>query len=256
MANEKSETDGGLGPFQLGRRCEEVEPNLGRLYESRDTSTGQPTLTLMPGEHVEWQPSGLWEVRLLCRPTPPSVTIRPERAPAGVPLTELADILALTSASVQAVEDSPQVQSHLSAPPVHPPHTSPSPSRGMLAAAGLALLALGLGAGLFLGSTPGHLMPPIPAGVSDIRSEVDAPLLTGAAPPAPTSLAYPLPKKPFRNQAITPCKPELWEEEINKGCWMALDRRPPCLDVQAEYQGKCYLPVAKDRGRPPQSARP
>ncbi|WP_211241477.1 hypothetical protein [Cystobacter fuscus] len=129
-------------------------------------------------------------------------------------------------------------------------------SKALLAAAGLALLALGLGAGLLLAGKPGHPPSPAPVELSDIRSEVDAPIVTGSAPPAPTSLAYPLPKKPFRNQAITPCKPELWEEEINKGCWMALDQRPPCLDVQAEYQGTCYLPVAKDRGRPPQSARP
>jgi hypothetical protein len=252
MANEKSEKDGGLGPFQLGRRCEEVEPNLGRLYESRDTGTGQPALTLMPGEHVEWQPSGPWEVRLLCQPTPPSVTLRAEQAPEGVPLTELADILALTSASVQAVEDNPQVQSHLSSRPSLPPRRS----KALLAAAGLALLLLGLGAGLFLAGGPGHPPSPSPVELSDIRSQVDAPLLTGSAPSAPTSLAYPLPKKPFRNQAITPCKPELWEEEINKGCWIALKQEPPCLDDQAEYKGTCYLPVAKDRGRPPQSARP
>ncbi|EPX63376.1 hypothetical protein D187_005782 [Cystobacter fuscus DSM 2262] len=256
MANEKSEKDGGLGPFQLGRRCEEVEANLGRLYESRDTGTGQPALTLMPGEHVEWQPSGPWEVRILCQPTPPSVTIRPEQAPTGVPLTELADILALASASVQAVEDSPQVQSHLSAPPEHPAPLPPSPSRGMLAAAGLALLALGLGTGLFLARTHEHPPSPSPVELSDIRSEVKAPLLSDTAPPAPATLAYPLPKKPFKDQAIAPCKPELWEEEINKGCWIQLGRRPPCLDVHAEYQGKCYLPVSKDRGRPPQSARP
>jgi hypothetical protein len=35
-----------------------------------------------------------------------------------------------------------------------------------------------------------------------------------------------------------------------------LKRSPPCLDVQAEYQGTCYLPVAKHRGRPPQAAEP
>jgi hypothetical protein len=252
VANEKSEKDGGLGPFQLGRRCEEVEPNLGRLYESRHTGTGQPTLTLMPGEHVEWQPSGPWEVRLFCQPTPPSITLRPEQAPAGVPFTELADILALASASVQAVEESLQVQSHLSSRPSLPPRHP----RVLLAAAGLALLALGLGAGLLLAGEPPPASSPALVEGSDIRSEVKAPLLSEAISLPPATFAYPLPKKPFLDQAIAPCKPERGEEEINKGCWIALKQEPPCLKDHAEYKGTCYLPIAKDRGRPPQSARP
>jgi hypothetical protein len=35
---------------------------------------------------------------------------------------------------------------------------------------------------------------------------------------------------------------------------VTLDKRPPCYEVQAEYQGKCYLPVsARFRRREPQS---
>jgi hypothetical protein len=46
--------------------------------------------------------------------------------------------------------------------------------------------------------------------------------------------------------------------EINGGCWMELAQKPPCADVVAEYQGKCFVPVSKDRsgGRLPQSSKP
>jgi hypothetical protein len=230
-----------------------VEPNQGRLYESWHTGTGQSALTLMPGDHVEWQPEGTWEIRLSCRPTPPSVSLRVDQAPKSGSMKELANILVLMSSAVEHVEDNPQVKTHLSARPGRPSWRS----QGLLAAATFAVLALlGLGTGLFLAGEPGLLMPPAPGEVSGIRSEVQAPLLTDSAPRAPMTLAYPMPKKPFQDQAITPCKPELWEEEINKGCWLELGRRPPCLDVHAEYRGKCYLPVSKDRGRPPQSALP
>lgn len=42
---------------------------------------------------------------------------------------------------------------------------------------------------------------------------------------------------------------------INGGCWGTLERRPPCHEEQAEYQGKCYLPVAA-KSRVPQSVKP
>ncbi|ATB38915.1 hypothetical protein CYFUS_004352 [Cystobacter fuscus] len=71
-------------------------------------------------------------------------------------------------------------------------------------------------------------------------------------------IAYPLPKKPLPNQSTVPCNSKLAELEINGGCWMELARRPPCIEEnQAEYQGKCYYPVAKkEEARPPQSVNP
>jgi hypothetical protein len=68
--------------------------------------------------------------------------------------------------------------------------------------------------------------------------------------------SYPLPSQPFRNQAKAPCKTQVGEVEINGGCWVALEQRPPCYENRAEYQGKCYLPVSKDRGGLPQSVEP
>jgi hypothetical protein len=68
-----------------------------------------------------------------------------------------------------------------------------------------------------------------------------------------SGITYPLPAKPFGNQAKAPCKPRKGEVEINGGCWVELAKRPPCYDDQAEYQGKCYLPVA-ERPKPEPSA--
>ena len=45
------------------------------------------------------------------------------------------------------------------------------------------------------------------------------------------------------------------EVEINKGCWVALEKKPPCYSNQAEYQGKCYMPVRK-QDPVPQSVEP
>ncbi|MET0400754.1 MAG: hypothetical protein ABW123_00060, partial [Cystobacter sp.] len=90
----------------------------------------------------------------------------------------------------------------------------------------------------------------------DVSTEEEAQILTDSWPPAPKGFAYPLPSKPFSNQAAAPCYPEVDEVEINGGCWVALDRRPPCRELQAEYKDKCYLPVTKSRTRPAQSVQP
>jgi hypothetical protein len=81
-----------------------------------------------------------------------------------------------------------------------------------------------------------------------------APALINKAAVGQAPIAYPLPKAPFVDQAKTPCKPNEGEVEINGGCWVALKKRPPCYESQAEYKGECYLPVsASSRKREPQS---
>jgi hypothetical protein len=88
----------------------------------------------------------------------------------------------------------------------------------------------------------------------EITDSLDAPaVLVQTAKPTSSAITYPLPKKPFRNQAKTPCMPRKGEVEINGGCWIALEKRPPCYEDQAEHQGKCYMPVA-ERPKPEPSA--
>ncbi len=252
MAHEKTGKDAGTGPFQLGRSYEEVGPDLGRLHEARHVGTGRAALTLLPGERAEWRPEGPWRVRLSCEPQVPSVTLEVEQAPASAQVTELADILVLMTAAIQRVEDNAHVQAHLARGRVSP-WTRWVPR----AAAGLAVLALGLG--LWLHGSSGSEQPAQTVPGADARrpSRTDAPDLINTTDDSQTEpITYPLPWEPFRNQAKAPCRIKTGEVEINGGCWVELARRPPCTETQAEHQGKCYMPVSKDRGRPPQSAQP
>ncbi|QRK08812.1 hypothetical protein JQX13_01105 [Archangium violaceum] len=84
-----------------------------------------------------------------------------------------------------------------------------------------------------------------------------APVLINKAAVGQRPIAYPLPQKPFTDQAKAPCIPNEGEVEINGGCRVALEKRPPCYDKQAEYRGKCYLPAsASSRNtREPRSLR-
>ncbi|HYO57916.1 hypothetical protein [Archangium sp.] len=84
----------------------------------------------------------------------------------------------------------------------------------------------------------------------------DAPALVQTARPNPSAITYPLPAKPFRNQAKAPCLPRKGEVEINGGCWVELAKRPPCYDDQAEHQGKCYMPVAERPKPEPNAVQP
>jgi hypothetical protein len=246
VANEKSGEDRKLGPFRLGRRYDEVGPDLGRLYEARHAATGRPALTLLPGERVEWTPEGDWAVSLFYERDSASVSLRVDEAPASARASELADLLVLTDAAVRRVEDNPRLSEHLA--------SGPRPWRTRLVP---VLAGVSLALGVWLHATSDSRRQPLaaPVMVSETPSEGKAPLLSDSEPPVPQTLAYPLPSKPFRDQAAAPCKPQVDEVEINGGCWLAVKRNPPCLDVQAEYQGTCYLPVSKHRGRPPQSAQ-
>ncbi|QRN97081.1 hypothetical protein JRI60_50395 [Archangium violaceum] len=251
MANEKTDKDGGAGPFQLGRSYDEVGPDLGSLHEARHEGTGRAALTLLPGERVDWQPEGPWRVRLSCEPEQPSVTLEVEQAPASAQVTELANILVLMSAAVERVEGNPQVRAHLAQRRV-----SPRKRWGPRTVVALAVLALGLGVWSHLASNPERLESSS-SGMGVRRpSQADAPGLIDTDDSEAAPITYPLPWEPFRNQAKAPCRTRSGEVEINGGCWVELARRPPCTDIQAEYQGKCYMPVSKDRGRPPQSVDP
>jgi hypothetical protein len=98
-----------------------------------------------------------------------------------------------------------------------------------------------------------HEEPHGPRVAVEASALADAPALVQTAGPSPSAITYPLPAKPFRNQAKTPCLPRKGEVEINGGCWVELAKRPPCHEDQAEHQGKCYMPVA-ERPKPEPSA--
>ncbi|EPX56079.1 hypothetical protein D187_007421 [Cystobacter fuscus DSM 2262] len=247
MANDKSGKRSGWGPFERGAAYEEVGPGLGRLHDAWDVETGSPALQLLPTARVEWQPEGSWRVSLLCEPHPASVTLRVDEAPASVPVSELADMLVLTTAAFTRVEDNPRLRAHLASGLSLTPPTSRR-STGHPATNWMGL-SLGLGFWLLTSlSAPAEETP-------EAFTQEDASALVDLDASDPVALTYPLPAKPFRNQAVPPCKTNKGAVEIKGGCWVALEQKPPCFSDQAEYQGKCYLPVARPQ-RLPQSAKP
>ena len=254
------------GPFQLGRHFEEVSSGLGQLYEARHAETGSPALLLKQGEGAEWPASEPWRVRLSYEPSPATVTLEVEQAPASMPVPELTNMLVLMGAAVERVEDNPRVRTHLAVVPVSASRRWARRARSLLrpkvtdAFASLALLLSGLGLCIALTSRPGEMQATEPDRFAEALVQAGALHLVNSTQPGTATIAYPLPSKPFNNQAVAPCYPELGEEQINGGCWVELAKRPPCLPkTQAEYQGKCFLPISKDRDRgerPRQSAQP
>ena len=259
MADSGRGTKDRWGPFQLGTCHEGLGPGLGQLYEAWREDTGAPVLLVRPGADVDWQPEGPLHIQLRFHPAGSTVSVEME-APSAPDLSEVTNLLVLTTAAVTREEDRPQVRAHVAsrprpASPALPASRAPRTGRGWLLA-GLAGLAMGAGVRLCLEREPvsaeRHAAAP--------ETELDAMALSGSTKPGPPAFAYPLPAKPFRNQAKAPCYPELDEVEINGGCWTTLKRRPPCLkNVQAEYKDECYLPISKDRDRgdqPKQSVEP
>ena len=245
MADKKDQAITRTGPFRLGRKFDEVGPDLGHLYESWHVPTGQPAVTLRPGDRMHWLHGGPWELVISCEHDSPDVSMRLRKAPPFAPPTQMMDLLVLVNAAFRRVEDSPRLHAHFAYGPVR------TRWRGWLPRAAVGATVLLLGIGLWFHVTAGAPGParPCPAG----NFSLDAPSLINAGAP----IAYPIPKQPFRNQAKAPCKTQnKLEVEINGGCWVALEQKPPCAEDRAEHEGKCYLPVSKDRGHPPQVVEP
>lgn len=259
MTKEKTGKERGAGPFQLLRRCHEVESRLGRLYESRNVRTGRPALTLFPHDSVEWQPMGPWRGWLYFEPGPDCVSMELEHQPDTRSAMDWVNVLSLLEVVGQRVEDSPEVKDHLSGQPLHGLARWLLlarwwlGSRGGWAFASLALLALGLGVCL------GRVSRPPESANSGMVLEgaflASAPERASLEESTPQNVSYPLPSRPWGDQAVPPCETRKGAVEINKGCWVELAKTPPCFDTQAEHQGKCYLPVAKKDAQKPQAAK-
>ena len=274
MADASHVKNGRLGPFQLDRRYrlkgkdrdDFLGTDLGRLYEAHNVHTGAPALVVLPGQRVGWEPEESWQVRASSHSTPPYVALEVEQAPASGRLTTLLELLDLLTCAVERMERSEEARAHLTREPVRLwarwvgrwrrlPRSS---HRRGLAVAAFAVLCLGVAFWLNL---PAGLRGPQDElhAAHGVAVEADAPArapaLIQADDPSPSVITYPLPARPFVDQAKAPCKPRRGEVEINSGCWVALEKRPPCYDDQAEYQGKCYMPVA-ERKPVPRSLQP
>jgi len=256
MADEKTWKGGRLGRFHLGRRYKNVGTDLGRIYAAHDVHTGAPALVVMPGTGTDWALPESWRVCASFHAEPAYASLTVEHAPGSGRLPDLADMLDLLTTAVERLEKNDEARTLLTGGPVGTWKRWRGRvlrllrSRRTRAIAGLcAVLVLGAALWQHLSASPGVAV--------QVAGEAQATTLVDITPPGAAVIAYPLPAKPFSNQAKAPCRPKQGEVELNGGCWVTLEKRPPCYDDHAEYQGKCYLPVsARSHQREPQALQP
>ena len=259
MADAKRGKDGMLGRYRLGRRHESTGPemdDLGRLHEARNEHTGAPATLLLPGPSASGVPEEDWTLRVKVQASPPYVAVDVEEAPATGDPAALAGLFEVLTRMMERAEWSDETRAHLTRQPER------RLKRWGAGAVGMSVAVLVL----FLLVPHWRANPESKrdeqhdtAGAAvQVMEERRAPTLVDTGDMDPTGVAYPLPAKPFSDQAKAPCKPNLHEVEVNGGCWLELALRPPCGENYAEYQGKCYVPVSARSRKPrePQSIHP
>ncbi|REG24015.1 hypothetical protein ATI61_11554 [Archangium gephyra] len=267
MAEKKTWKGGRLGPFHLGKRYKNVGVDLSRLYAAHNTDTGNAALVVMPGARTDSEPGESWSVRATSQAEPPYFALEVEQAPASGRLPDLSNMLDLLTSAVECLEKNEEARAHLTGGSVSAwtrwmgrmKRLLRSP-RGLLVA---GLTALALGALLlprFSGESEGPDSEARASAGALAVAEVQAPVLVDLDGSGVPTITYPLPVRPFSDQAKAPCFPKSGEVEINGGCWVELAKRPPCYDDQAEHQGKCYMPVSakshEKKRREPHSVQP
>ncbi|MFY0571826.1 hypothetical protein ACN28E_49465 [Archangium lansingense] len=260
MADNAPWKGGRLGVFHLGRRYKDIGKDLGRVYEADDVHTGASSVVVMPGQGADWEPTEAWQVRISSHLVPPHVALEVEHAPSTGKVPELSAMLDLLTSAVERLEKRPEARTHLTRVPIGPWRRWTGRARRLLrsrrtlVAAGLAAVVMG-GVLLWPSATPedngraalswDDTPPTSPHEMSVVND--DGGVLA--------AIAFPMPDRPYANQAKPPCKPRRGEVEINGGCWVELTKRPPCEDT-VEYKGKCYAMVGERSPRPPQSIEP
>ena len=255
MASKTKRKDGRLGRFQLGRRCKHAAVELGPIHEAHHVDTGAPSLVMMPGARTSWWPRAVWRVRIHVQVVPPFIGLEVEQSPGSSRLSGLINLLVLVLAGVEAVAHDIRMRTHLTRSRPGQRHWPHLPQLIM----GLSLLVLALG--LWLDFRNRLSDPPAPASTVSVLGKpgggvAHPPTLIDQDMRNLSAIGYPLPPNPFAEQAKPPCRVTDGDEhEINGGCWIEMIRHAPCSPDQAEYQGKCYLPVAL-RKPPRQSVSP
>ncbi|HEX5751764.1 MAG TPA: hypothetical protein VFZ09_36430 [Archangium sp.] len=267
MADTKRGKVRRLGPFRLGRVHENVDvlefTRLGPIYEARNERTGAAAVVLVPGPHVGWKPTEDWTVRATCSASSSYVALEVEQGPSRSQLKDLSKLLDLLTLASLRMKYMAPVQRHLTSGARPPKRKAAARRRGWPVVAyglavGIATLVLFVGVDSWRAKTGAPKgTQPVAAGVA-VQAVVEnrAPTLADTIDEGASIIAYPLPGKPFSDQAKAPCEDD--EVQINGGCWVELARRPPCSKNQAEYEGKCYLPISARSRKPrqPQSLHP
>jgi hypothetical protein len=270
MTDTRRGKDERLGAYRLGRQhgSEDSErEDLGRLYEARNVHTDAPALVLVPGPGECGAPEEDWKVRVTAQARPPHVALEVEQAPATEGLAALAGLFEVLTRLMERMEGSEEARRHLTHPPEGRRKRWAAGARRVLGKGvehgvemlivALVLLMLMAHVRAYHESQRGE-QHEVGGGAVQGVEESRAPTLVDTGEVAGEGITYPLPAKPFSDQAKAPCKPDLYEVELNGGCWLALEKRPPCGENYAEYQGKCYVPVSARSRKPrePQSIQP
>lgn len=260
MADTSHLKGGRVGPFQIDKRYrnkdqDDLGTDLGRIYEAHNVHTGAPALVVVADPLVGWEPEESWQVRAYTHSTPAYVALEVEYAPASGRLPNLAEMLNLLTSTIKRLEQREEARAHLTRGPMGRLKRWAGrwrrilcTNRRGLAIAVVAVLGLGLAFWLTLPGAHRGTQGEQQAAWS-VAGEATAPpnaiTLVQTDNPSAADITHPLLAKPFGNQAKAPCKPKKGEVEINGGCWVELEKRPPCYEDQAEHQGKCYLPIAE-----------
>ncbi|KFA91722.1 hypothetical protein [Archangium violaceum] len=269
MADAKHGKDGRLGPYRLGRRhgSKGSEGELGRLYEAYNVHTELPALVLVPGPDEGGASEEDWTVRVTAREQPPYVALEVEQASATGGLAGLAGLFEVLTRMVERMEWSDEARHHLTHPPEGRLKRWAARARRVLAKGldysvelfvmALVLLMIAAHVRAYFDNPRGEQHESSGV-VVEVVEEGRAPTLVDTGDEGPVGITYPLPAKPFSDQAKAPCRSNRSEVELSGGCWLALEKRPPCGEDFAEYQGKCYVPVSARSRKPrePQSIQP
>ncbi|HZI04710.1 MAG TPA: hypothetical protein VEZ71_11840 [Archangium sp.] len=257
MADKATWKGGRLGAFHLGRRYKDIGADLGRVYEAHDVHTGASALVVMPGQGADWEPTEAWQVRVSSHVEPAHVALAVEHAPTTGKVPELSAMLDLLTSVVERLEKRDEVRTHLTRGPIGPWRRWTGRARRLLrsrwtlAAMGLAMMAVAAAFWWHSSVPKGDARMALAGDAVAHTTPPDMSLVNGSDT-VPDAIAFPMPDKPYSNQAKPPCKPRRGEVEINGGCWVELTKRPPCEDT-VEYKGKCYAVVGERSPRPPQS---
>ncbi|NOJ79905.1 hypothetical protein [Myxococcus xanthus] len=245
---------------------------LGRLYQVRHATSGEPSLDLELTERQhQYQPDVGLELHISAHPAstlaPPRFSLRvhaPDGASDADVARNLEGTLALTKAMVQTActrSNLADTMTHLRSPPrrrgpvlrsrrwlrrVRRAARRTWRSAGSATTVALALVAAAL-VGVYMVPPP----PPEPPPGSVQTAAGPAGGFVLAAMTSDTLLfALELPSRPFEGQKTRACDPDQGEVFINGGCWVALEKKAPCGDKLYEHKGKCFRPAAKPAEAP------
>ncbi|WNG22071.1 hypothetical protein F0U63_18670 [Cystobacter fuscus] len=220
-----------------------------QIHEAHHVETGVAALAVIPPGGDDWRLPTTWSLRTTNFPEPGVLILDAESgADAPAPTThELALGAIRTAGALASLDASGEAPPHFARK--SPPARAPYPGLcwalvgvGLVFAAGLALM--------LWPDTPG----PTPVHFAHDRGLPllpEEPIAFGNArgPSMPIVIGYPMPEKPFKQQATPPCIP-VTEVEIRGGCWILHTQSAPCPRSTAEYQGKCYIPSKKEEPQP------